>query len=441
MRSLVLLDGQGKAFTLKEKILYFLVTAFLISLFLPDMPVIVNILIGLIAIHSVFFYSTLREKWQLLRQRKEIGLMTLFYVLNIISALISINRKEGLDMIVLRLPLLAFPLIMGLLYIREALKDRLLLAYCISVTLGAIVCTVYSVYRYRQSGGDAAYLYDDSLSELVRRQSTYLALMVTLALFSYVYLLLKAVIRNRWLAYLSMAYLVVFHFMLASRVSIITLYSGFVVFVAYYSIREKKLFSGFALLVALFIAAFALVKIFPKTLNRFRELNYTEYTYSSHAVESHYNMQLTADQWNGANIRLAVWKCGWELAGQHWLTGVPLGDKQAKLMDVYKARQFDFGIATRRDMHNSYLDELCNFGVFGLGIFLLGYLVVPLMVSYRDRDRLRAFITLAFAAAMITESWLDTSFGCTLIGFFLGFLSSGREAPDGPLVKSSADRE
>jgi O-antigen ligase len=466
MESLFLLDGQGKAFTLKEKVLYFLIAAFFISLFLPDMPVVVNIIIGAIIFLSLF-YPTFREKGRLLRQRKEIALMTLFFGINIVSGLISTNLKEGLEMLVLRLPLLVFPLSIGLLVIREKLKDRILLAYGIIVTLAAVVCTVYSIYRYQQSG-DTGYLYDDSLSELVRRQSVYVALMVNLAVVSYVYLLLKGsllfkggllikggplikgsqplpfkagagatpgvtperpfVIQYPWLAYLSIAFLVVFHFMLASRISIITLYASFVVFVAWYSIRKKKFLKGIALVLALAIVAFGLVKLFPKTLNRFRELNYTNYSYGSHAVESHYNMQLTADQWNGANIRLAVWNCGWELARQHWLIGVPLGDKRDKLVEVYKARHFDFGVATRRDMHNSYLDVLCNFGVIGLGIFLLGYLVFPLAASYRGRDGWRAFIIVAFAAAMISECWLDTGLGCILLGFFLCFACGGDEA-------------
>lgn len=429
------MDAQGKAFTLKEKILYFLVVAFFISLFLPDMPVVVNIIIGSMVFHSLF-YPTFREKGRLLRQRREIAGMLLFFGLNIISGLLSTNLKEGLVMLVLRLPLLVFPLSIGLLVIREKVRDRILLAYCIVITLAAIVCMLYSVYRYQQSG-DAGYLYDDSLSELVRRQSTYVALMVNLAIVSYVYLLFKEEAgglfggRSRWLAWLSVAFLVVFHFMLASRISIITLYSSFVVFVAWYCIREKKFFKGITLVLALAIVAFALVQLFPKTLNRFRELNYTNYSYNSHAVESHYNMQLTAEQWNGANIRLAVWKCGWELARQHWLMGVPLGDKRDKLIEVYKARQFDFGVATRRDMHNSYLDVLCNLGVIGLGIFLLGYLVFPLAASYRERDGWRAFITVAFAGAMITESWLDTGLGCTLLGFFLCFAGSGGNEPSG----------
>jgi O-antigen ligase len=143
-------------------------------------------------------------------------------------------------------------------------------------------------------------------------------------------------------------------------------------------------------------------------------------------------MLLTADQWNGANIRLAVWKCGWELAGQHLLTGVPLGDKEAKLMEVFKSRQFDFAYQSRRNMHSTYLDVLCNFGVIGFGIFLLGYLFVPLLACYRTKDGLGAFTIMALSASMITETYPDRSIGCLFLGFFLCFVSAYKGSSPSP---------
>lgn len=112
---------------------------------------------------------------------------------------------------------------------------------------------------------------------------------------------------------------------------------------------------------------------------------------------------------------------------EHWLTGVPLGDIQDKLVELFKTRKFDFAVASRRNVHNNYLDVLCTFGVIGLGVFLLGYLVFPLAGCYRNRDGFGLFVVLAIAAAMITENWLDSSFGCILIGFFICFTGSYKD--------------
>ncbi len=58
MKSLLLLDLMGRVFLKKEKVLYWLVSAFFVSLFLPDMPVINNILIGATVMQSLFFNSS-----------------------------------------------------------------------------------------------------------------------------------------------------------------------------------------------------------------------------------------------------------------------------------------------------------------------------------------------------------------------------------------------
>ncbi len=427
MRSLLLLDPAGRTFATKEKILYFGVGAFFISLLLPDMPVINNIVIGGIILNC-FLYNSLAEKKQLLWKRKEILCMILFYFLHIVSTFVSVNRQWALEMLVLRVPLLVFPLSIGLIVIREQLKDRILLLFSVIITLTALACLPYAVYQYHEFN-DAGYLYDDSLTALIRKQSIYFALLVNLTLFSYTYLLLKPSFRIRYkgLMYAAIAFLLVFHFMLASRIAIITLYSGLLLFAVFHIIQKRAFLKGTLVIAGLLAGAFLLFRIFPKTLNRFKELNYTQYQFSHHGLESHYNMQLTADQWNGANLRLALWKCGWELSLRHWLLGVQLGDKQEKLMEMYQEKHFDFAYQSNRNMHNNYLDVLSTFGVIGFSIFLLGYFVLPLAGAVKDRDILAGSIIIVFAAALITETYMDRSIGCLLLAFFLSFISSGRK--------------
>jgi hypothetical protein len=67
---------------------------------------------------------------------------------------------------------------------------------------------------------------------------------------------------------------------------------------------------------------------------------------------------------------------------------------------------------------------LCTIGVIGLGVFLLGYLVFPLLACYRFWDAMGLVFILTFAAAMITENYMDGSYGCILLGYFLSFLAS-----------------
>jgi O-antigen ligase len=428
MRSLLLLDLEGKDFSRKEKTLYFLLTGFFITLYLPRMPVVNNLFIGLVFVYS-FFYNSWAEKKQLLKERKAVIFMLIFFALHILSAFFSANRPEAVTMLGLRSPLLLFPLSIGLITISQELKFRVLLVYCLSVTLAALVCLVSAYLQYRK-WHDASYLYDDSLTEIIDRQSIYFSLMVDFTLFAFTYLLLKRsfVLEHPGGVYLCIAFLLVIQFMLASRIAIIGLYCGLLVLALLYMIKNRKLKRGFTLIVALVGVVFLLVHWFPKTMDKFKELTYTAYQFDARPVENHVDpKRANPEQWNGMNIRLAVWKCAAELVEQHWLFGIPLGDKQDRLMDVYRSKNFDFAIATHRNMHNTYLDVLCTFGIIGLAVFILGFLVYPAIACYRANDALGGFILISFAISLFTETYIDKSLGCILLGFFISFVISTKK--------------
>src|ERR1700761_8516953 len=152
MRSIFLLDLEGKNFTRNEKILYFLLAAFFLTLYLPRMPVVNNLFIGLIFLHCLF-YNSRAEKKKLLKERKELYFIFAFFGLHLISAFISANRQEGIAMLGLRSPLLIFPLSLGLISIGKELKYRILLVYCITATLAALVCLVAAYIQYIHSHG------------------------------------------------------------------------------------------------------------------------------------------------------------------------------------------------------------------------------------------------------------------------------------------------
>ncbi|TDX01965.1 O-antigen ligase [Dinghuibacter silviterrae] len=360
----------------------------------------------------------------------------------VLSAALSKNQPEGWSYVVLRLPLMAFPLSVGALRLREQLRDRILLSYALVVTAGCLACLVYAWLQYRHTGY-TAYLYDDSLTELSSVQSVYVALMVEIALFAMGYLRTKK--YSRWLL-ACMAFLLVFQFMLASRIGLILLYTiALGVALWYYGFQKRRWGRVIAIAACMGVIGLSCVFFFPKTINRFHELAYTGYQYQSNGVESHYDMPVTADQWNGANIRLAVWRCTWDVCRTHLWTGVPVGDKREALVQRYKEVGFDFAVRSRRNTHDTYLDVLLTYGVPGLAVFLLGFVAGPLWklgrgAARRDkegrdgtgRNILGLIVVILFTVSMITETYIDRSVGCVLLGFFYAFVLSDYPAYTNP---------
>jgi O-antigen ligase len=428
MRSLFLMDDQAGLLTVKDKILYILVVIFIITFYPDHNEVVNNVAVGLIALYS-FFYNSFSEKLYLLRRRKEIVAMVLFYLLHIVSALVSKDVAEGFSWVVIRLPLMAFPVTLGLMYIKQALRERIIFAYAVITTLTLLVCIVWATIQSILSN-DASLLYNDNLTVLLEKQSIYIALLVNLAVFGFGYLIgiNSPVITKKGLVYVCFFILLVANFLLASRIAIITLYGSIVLVAAWRALQKKKLLQLGLVVVGIAAAWLLLVNIFPKTLNRFRELGYTSYDFTHQGVESHFNRdEVTSDQWNGANIRLAVWSCGWELVKQHPVLGVQLGDKVDRLMDVYAARHFDFAYNSRRNMHNNYLDVLVTFGIVGLLLFLWGFLFEPLRHCIRNKDFFGIFVIGAFMLSFVPETYFDRSMGNMIFAFFIAFIVSYRE--------------
>jgi len=427
MRFLFLMDSKSGLLSVKDKILYTLIVIFFITFYLPYWPAINNIVIGCIALFS-FFYNSFREKFDLLAKRKELILMILFYLVHIISSFLSHDQHEGFSWTTMRMPLLVFPIIIGLLYIGQELKERIIFAYAVLTTVAIILCFISAVKAFIDTE-DASLLYNDNLTLLINKQSIYIALMTNVAIFSFAYLLgIKSkAVSKRGLVYAALGLLIVANFLMASRIGIITLYGSIICITVWYAIKKRMfkplLIVGGAVVVALLV----LVTFFPKTLNRFRELEYTDYQYTHHGVESHFNMKVTGDQWTGANIRLAVWSCGWEVVKRHPLFGVHVGDKVDRMMDVYAEKKFDFAYNSRRNMHNNYLDILESFGFTGFLIFLFGFLLLPLIRCIQTKDFFGVFVIVAFILSFIPETYFDRSMGNMIFAFFISFVVSYRK--------------
>jgi O-antigen ligase len=433
MRSLFLLDDQAGLLTVKDKILYALVGIFLISFFPDHMIVVNNVVLILLCTYCFFIYNSFREKFNLLRKRKEVAAMVLFYLLHIVSSLLSNDVQEGFSWVLIRMPLFVFPVSLGLVFVKQALKERILYAFSIITTVTMLVCILWEGYQSIKLN-DASLLYNDNLTDLLDKQSVYMALLVNVAVFSLGYLLSigSALLRKKWWVYACFFVLLIANFLLASRISITVLYGSILLVAVWQAIKKRKLLQLGIIAVSIGAVWVVLVSFFPKTVNRFRELGYTSFDYTYKGAESHFNSEVTGDQWNGANIRLAVWSCGWEVIRKHPVFGVQLGDKVAELMKVYKARRFHFAYDSRRNMHNNYLDVWAAFGLVGLLIFLYGFLVEPVRQSIKTKDILGVFIIAAFMLAFVTETWFDRSMGNFMFGFFIAFIVSYRK-PEGEL--------
>ena len=422
--------------TKKEKVLFVLILFFLTTLFLPWLK-LANIFAAIfLGVYSFFFDSfqedsltirkenlsnSFKQKWRLFKERKYLLWMFLFFTMVVISVFLSSNFHKGLRYLDPRLPLAYFPVSVGLLRLKKDFRDKILLGFAWLTTFIMVLCLCWSLNR---SGylKKPEFLYNDSFTEILKQQSIYISLLVNLSIYIFAYHVLYKKNRYRGWMILAVIFLFAISYLLASRSLMLALYLFTIGFAFYYIFKQKKYLEGAALLLGLLLGIFMIFKLFPKTFNRYRELAYTQFDYKSMGKESHYNMEVTKDQWNGANFRMAAWRCGWELFLSSPLKGVDIGDKRDVLMEKYREKDFQFALKTQKNVHNNYLDILYSMGLIGLTCFLVGWVILPLIFARRYKDWLAILMILTFAIAWVTEIYFDRSLGGMLTGFFIPFL-------------------
>ena len=403
-----------------EKVLSILVLFFLTTLFLPWLK-IANILAAIFLALYSFFFNSFREKWQLFRKRKYILWMLLFFIMVVISVCLSSNFASGLRYLDPRLPLVYFPVSIGLIKLRKEFKEKLLLSIAWLTSIVMVFCVCWAIYHsdfFKRS----EFLYNDSLTQILNQQSIYISLLINISIYVFIYTITYRKVNHKPLMILSVSFLFMMSYLLASRNLMLVLYSFTIGFAFYYILKKKKYLAGAIVILGLLSGIFMVFKFFPKTYNRYRELAYFHYDYQNLGKESHYNMAVTKDQWNGANFRMAAWRCGWELFLSSPIKGVDIGDKKDVLMHKYREKKFQFGLQTQKNVHNNYLDILYSMGIIGLTLFIVGWLILPLIYARKDRDNLSIVIILTFAFAWITEIYFDRSLGGMLTGFFIPLL-------------------
>lgn len=370
--------------------------------------------------------NSFKEKVSVFRQGKHIWFMLAFFMVLIFSFLASQNKEDGLHFLLRRMPLLLFPLSIGLIQLTRELRDRVLFGLAIIVTIACMVSLGWAIYRSIEEN-NPAWLYNDALSYFIGQQSIYTSVFVNISIYIFVYFILyyrPSLLKKIGISS-AILFLLIISYLLASRNMMLMLYIMIILFSIYIVIKRKKITEGIALLSVITAGVFIIFLFFPKTINRFRELAFTEFNFESKGKESHYNMEITPDQWNGANFRLAAWRCGWELFQEHPVMGVGLGDKKDELFQVYAEKKFQFAINTKKNVHNNYLDILISTGLIGLFLFLIGWVILPFIRVVKNQDGLGVLILLTFFLAMLTENYFDRSLGVMLFAFFIPFILAG----------------
>lgn len=409
----------AKAIQHREDVWYGLIAFFMITLYIPHIAAINSITIGLIVLFS-FCMNPLQEKWQLLKSRIYIQLMIALFIEHLISAVLSVDKHAASLLLATRTPLLLFPVAVGLTGITETFKRKILVTFAVVTTAAALLFVVlFAIYPWMGVNG--------ILTQYIDKQNNYFGSMILIAISCYAYAVMQPGLQRitGFMMSAAMVFLSVVLFVMASRMPIIAFCTAMFLLVALLVLKYRKIKWALTITGVLALEILLLCVVFSETKGRFGEVNNAVADMAAGGSFKSDPGNVYDGRWNSATVRTAIWQSDWQLSKKHFFTGSHLGDKMAGLLNVYKENNFNIDF----NAHNTYLDVLMTFGLVGFLLFVLGYFIVPLRASLLAQDWPAFFMLVAISIVLITESYLDRSVGCILLGFFIPLVSGRKQPP------------
>jgi|GEM_PF-1916461 O-antigen ligase len=416
-----LVFNDSKASVRYCKIIYYSLLGYIVSLYIKNAPVVSN---GLIIILLVLAFISVKPRnfFNLFASQKvNLGIL-LFFICEVISVIFSIDKTGGFNILSIRLPLFILPCAFCLINFDNNTWKKVLAFYVITTVVASMVGFFYGTYMVIHEN-NTAYFYNDNISELLLgKQAAYFGLYINIAILSCIYMLKdgeKNKKKGTTFLYLFITWLLFINYMLASKMSTISI-AGIIICIAFVSIvRNKKILEGLILVFGLVIGIVVLNNFFPNTFARFKTINQTSFKFDNTNSENSLDTKFDSAKWSSGSTRMALWTCGREIFVKHPIFGTGLGDIRNSLKEKYAEKHFEYALNTNKNLHCQYFDIAVSMGTVGLLLFLFLFFVYPIKVFISNRQDFAVSVFICVGLCLLTENMFDRLQGEQIIAFIL----------------------
>lgn len=404
----------NKSFLKDERSIYVGFGIF-IAITLVFWPLLNSIICFLFFIYWLLFS---KKEFSLKTNKSQTLLLFLsLYIVALIGSLYSVNIKEAMLEVKQKIPLALFPIILGTTRgVTRKDTEKILISFSLATIIGSFICLLNGLIYYLNTGSKIKL----SGYDLIILKQTTPSIFCVFVVFSVSYIANKIAdhyirdLTNKYIRWFWVGFFFNFGFMLllGNRMTLFC----FALIVIYYLFCYFKTFRQrvFVILIFVFANVF-IVKINPRLQKQWQEIIDI---YRKNEIKLDEDKSL-GREWGGASIRIAIWRCSWDIVKKYWITGVGNGDVQDFLQKSYEDRKFFFASRYNRyNSHNQFLQQLLSTGLLSVFLFCL-CLLVPLKNSlFIRRNIVYTFFILTFAIVCITESLLEINKGIVWYSFF-----------------------
>ncbi|NLJ83073.1 MAG: O-antigen ligase family protein [Bacteroidales bacterium] len=349
---------------------------------------------------------TFDSKWKTIKENRLTFPLFLFVGLFAwlsVSLIYSEDLKWGVNDFVLKLPLLAFPLILFSTDLKHWTVKRIKLLFNIFI-LGCLITIFYNLYH-----SYANYVEDPNIANFFYMYASFIhhpsysSMFYVFGLAVMIYFLLnkQTNIVEKIAYFLFIPIFIGEIVVLSSKTAFITLFLLFIMLIFYivFQKRIKKINLLYFLIVILI--GWGLYAFLPKNFNRF----------SNQLEKSQHIGSIKQD------TRYVIWSNACEVAKENLPWGTGAGDVKAALkLNYAKNLHFDYYLRAY-NCHNQYLQFLVALGIIGFLLFVGGQLYA-LFISCKKKYFLFAIFTLVVSINFLTESMLERQAGVVFFALF-----------------------
>ncbi len=404
-----------------SKYIYYVLLAYTASIFLRSSPVIINLCMAAIFLMPWINVSPTHYKESFLKNKINLGLI-LFYLVQVISVLFSADKADGFDILRVRMSLFILPVAFCLIDFEQVTWRKILGFYVLIATVASVAGFIYGIYMAKINH-NLGYLYNDNISWLLLgKQAAYFGLYVNVAIFSIVYLLnhtKEHKLNFTIFLYSSLVWLIFINYMLASKMTSISMIVVLVGISFWQTFSKKKVWQGLLLLGGFVVGIFVLYELFPTVMIRYEIIAKTNFKFDNTNGENHFDSGFNEKQWNSSSTRVALWQCGKEIWENKPILGTGLGDLRNALKTKYTEKNFWFALNTKRNLHSQYMDVLVSMGIVGLLVFIFVFILYPAKIFITKKQVFALSIFAFIALCMLTENIFDRYQGEVLIALIL----------------------
>jgi O-antigen ligase len=410
-----------------------------------------------------FFGSNLSQKIKKFVKSPYAILLSGLYIIYLISILYSENKEYAYTDLLLKLPLLLFPLFLSTTdSLNNSQYKSVLRTFAISTFFAAITTLLIGYCNYMQTGLTKYFFYHDLT---IFMHSAYYALYALFAIVIFIYLFNKTQNKNSKVAYLSMALgLSIFLFLLSSRMQILIFVTLLTFFIVVRAFQKKRIFTGILALFLSYACIFLLVTQMPKTSARLQQTK-------AHIKNINYSK-------TNSDARAQIWVAATNVIKKNYWIGTGVGDVKDELVAQYtflsstdsdkekviedkiieiqnnkkwflhikeKAKEdnisvedqlfvdaiFVLGDTKSRykhfinrgyNYHGQFLQTLSAVGLLGFFFLFFSLLLPAYNLGLKNKNYLLLVFMFMVFVSFITESMLERQAGVILYAFFISFL-------------------